>query len=58
MKEIRRSCIFKIIPMMNPDGVICGNYRTNLGGFDLNRQFRKSIDDQIFPEIKSILEIV
>jgi murein tripeptide amidase MpaA len=58
MKEIRRRCIFKIIPMMNPDGVICGNYRTNLGGFDLNRQFRKSIDDQIFPEIKSILEIV
>jgi len=58
MKEIRRRCIFKIIPMMNPDGVICGNYRTNLGGFDLNRQFKKSIDDQIFPEIKSILEIV
>ena len=58
MKEIRRRCIFKIIPMMNPDGVICGNYRTNLGGFDLNRQFRKSVDDQIFPEIKSILEFV
>ena len=57
-KEIRKSCIFKIIPMMNPDGVICGNYRTNLGGFDLNRQFKKKIDAQMFPEIKSLMDII
>lgn len=25
---------------MNPDGVICGNYRCNLSGNDLNRTYR------------------
>lgn len=34
---LRKSCIFKIIPMMNPDGVIHGNYRCALSGVDLNR---------------------
>ncbi|EKX31269.1 hypothetical protein GUITHDRAFT_83271 [Guillardia theta CCMP2712] len=29
--------IFKIVPMLNPDGVIIGNYRCGLGGNDLNR---------------------
>ena len=36
-KELRSKFIFKIIPMINPDGVIAGNYRTSLGGSDLNR---------------------
>lgn len=27
------------VPMLNPDGVINGNYRCNLAGFDLNRSF-------------------
>ena len=34
---LRDKYIFKIIPMLNPDGVINGNYRCNLAGFDLNR---------------------
>jgi len=25
--------------MLNPDGVITGNYRSSLGGYDLNRQY-------------------
>lgn len=25
--------------MVNPDGVVAGNYRTNLSGIDLNRRW-------------------
>jgi len=28
--------VFKIVPMLNIDGVIHGNYRTSLSGADLN----------------------
>ena len=36
-KILRENVIFKIIPMLNPDGVYLGNYRCSLMGFDLNR---------------------
>ncbi|XP_041479509.1 uncharacterized protein LOC121427202 isoform X8 [Lytechinus variegatus] len=39
-KELRKCYIFKIIPMLNPDGVIVGNYRCSLAGRDLNRNYR------------------
>ena len=39
LQELRRKHIFKIIPMLNPDGVIVGNYRTNLAAKDLNRTY-------------------
>jgi murein tripeptide amidase MpaA len=39
-REIRKQAVFKIIPMINPDGVVFGNYRTSLSGKDLNRQFK------------------
>lgn len=35
--RLRDSFIFKIIPMVNPDGVVHGHSRTNLSGRDLNR---------------------
>ena len=38
---LREMAIIKIIPMVNPDGVIHGNYRTSLAGCDLNRRWKK-----------------
>lgn len=38
-KTIRKNFIVKIVPMLNPDGVIYGNYRTSLLGVDLNRRW-------------------
>ena len=36
-KHLRDTYVFKIVPMLNPDGVIVGNYRCSLSGLDLNR---------------------
>ncbi|KAL0490549.1 cytosolic carboxypeptidase [Acrasis kona] len=38
-KILRDNFVFKIVPMLNPDGVINGNYRCSLAGFDLNRRW-------------------
>lgn len=45
--------VFKLVPMLNPDGVIVGNYRTSLSGVDLNRVY-KSPQADLFPTIHSI----
>ncbi|XP_077456293.1 cytosolic carboxypeptidase 1 isoform X3 [Stigmatopora argus] len=37
---LREAYIFKIVPMLNPDGVINGNHRCSLSGEDLNRQWQ------------------
>jgi len=36
-KALRETYVFMVIPMLNPDGVIVGNYRCSLAGHDLNR---------------------
>ena len=36
-RRLRDNFIFKIVPMLNPDGVINGNYRCSLARVDLNR---------------------
>lgn len=36
---LRNRFVFKIVPMLNPDGVIIGNYRCSLSLTDMNRQW-------------------
>jgi len=38
-KKLRKNVTFIVIPMLNPDGVFLGNYRTAFCGLDLNRQY-------------------
>ncbi|XP_034270934.1 cytosolic carboxypeptidase 6 isoform X2 [Pantherophis guttatus] len=38
-KVLRDHLVFKIAPMLNPDGVYLGNYRCSLMGYDLNRHW-------------------
>lgn len=49
-KKLRNTYVFKIIPMLNPDGVVLGNYRCSLSGQDLNRQW-VGATARLFPEI-------
>ncbi|EDL27497.1 ATP/GTP binding protein-like 2, isoform CRA_d [Mus musculus] len=45
---LRDIFVFKVIPMLNPDGVIVGNYRCSLAGRDLNRHYKTVLKDS-FP---------
>uniref|UniRef100_A0A4W3GLS8 Peptidase M14 domain-containing protein n=1 Tax=Callorhinchus milii TaxID=7868 RepID=A0A4W3GLS8_CALMI len=47
---LRDIFIFKVVPMLNPDGVIVGNYRCSLTGRDLNRNYRTVLRDA-FPSV-------
>ncbi|KAL7286509.1 hypothetical protein TKK_0019245 [Trichogramma kaykai] len=57
-KILRDYFMFKIVPMINPDGVYVGNYRSNCLGMDLNRSWSR-ISPWIHPTLlatKNLLE--
>ncbi|KAG7481117.1 hypothetical protein MATL_G00063400 [Megalops atlanticus] len=49
-QSLREAYIFKIVPLLNPDGVINGNHRCSLSGEDLNRQWQ-SPNAELHPTI-------
>ncbi|XP_041855885.1 cytosolic carboxypeptidase 1 isoform X3 [Melanotaenia boesemani] len=56
--SLREAFIFKIVPMLNPDGVVNGNHRCSLSGEDLNRQWQNP-NPELHPTIyhtKSLLQ--
>ena len=49
--QLRSQFVFKVVPMLNPDGVVYGNYRCSLLGLDLNRRWHdpsKTLDPTVF----------
>ncbi|XP_075008384.1 cytosolic carboxypeptidase 3 isoform X2 [Calonectris borealis] len=47
---LRDNFVFKVVPMLNPDGVIVGNHRCSLTGQDLNRKYRSNMK-KYYPSI-------
>jgi murein tripeptide amidase MpaA len=55
--ELLDNFIIKIIPMLNPDGVVLGNTRVSLSGVDLNRRWGVDVINSSFhPEIFALKE--
>ncbi|XP_071892099.1 cytosolic carboxypeptidase 3 isoform X3 [Anas platyrhynchos] len=49
-QQLRDTFVFKVVPMLNPDGVIVGNHRCSLTGKDLNRKYKCKVK-KCYPSI-------
>lgn len=67
-RHLRDNLVFKIVPMVNPDGVVAGNYRTSFIGKDLNRLYSEggnereakygAINEILKPEITAMQQLI
>lgn len=53
---LRQHFVFKIVPILNPDGVACGHYRTDTRGVNLNRMYDNP-DPRFHPTIYAAREL-
>lgn len=53
---LRDNFVFKVVPMINPDGVVQGNYRCSFSGCDLNRRYNAP-SRVLHPEIYYLKEM-
>jgi hypothetical protein len=56
-EALRRSTVFKVIPMFDPDGVAEGAVRFNVNGYDNNRNW-DAVDPKLMPEIAACRKIL
>lgn len=54
---LRENFVFKIVPMVNPDGVFLGNNRCNLMGQDMNRNWHVA-SEFTQPELHAIRNVL
>ncbi|XP_023673617.2 cytosolic carboxypeptidase 2-like [Paramormyrops kingsleyae] len=54
---LRSAFLFKLVPMLNPDGVIVGNHRCSLSGRDLNRTYRSRLRE-LFPTVWAVRAMI
>ena len=56
-KILRDNFVFKLIPMLNPDGVVHGNYRCSLIGTDLNRRYLNA-HPSLYPTVSAMKNLL
>ena len=56
-KYLRKFYTFILIPCMNPDGVVIGNYRNSTAGVDLNRQWINP-EPKFHPEVYNVKKLM
>ena len=56
-QDLRKKFIFKIVPILNPDGLIIGNCRASMSGNDLNRVVERP-SKRLQPTMYNLKELI